>query len=289
MKTTIFLLIIALYSLSFAQTPIKADITENATEQIVRIVGAVDSLTTYFTDPPAHFNGFINDSTISLAYAKKDSSVKGKPKITVIAQVDYGNGLWFNTDTMFVADSLETAVSGAKTITKIGQQYRFLIIGSAGNRRDAQIDLVFYCKKRDIAKNFSVTIVGNFDSTLYNSKALTLAQLTYYALKGDTTTFLAYVKALFAYKLSISDSTTFLAYIKALDSHRLSYSDSTTFLAYIKAIANHKQDNVLTSDSTLAPSGGIFIGSDYTVKVKRRLWDYDRMIFNYIYGIKPKF
>ena len=146
MKIILFLL--ALVAITYAQTPIGTTATQKTDEQILAIYGNIDSLNTYFSDPSISFNGFINDTTIALAYFKRLNSVKGVPKVTVILQCDYGNGNWQTSDTLFKADSIETVIMGTKTISKIAPKYRVYIVGTAGNRRDTMLDLVLYSERR---------------------------------------------------------------------------------------------------------------------------------------------
>ena len=79
--------------------------------------------------------------TIPVYQYKTFSSAAAKPKIKLVRQ-EYRLGTWTDVKTYYTSDSTETNYVSMGLDTLRATNSRFLIMGAAGNRADAQIKMI---------------------------------------------------------------------------------------------------------------------------------------------------
>lgn len=110
------------------------------------LVDSVGSTTTNsFTLAPYDAESFV---TYPVSYGKMITSA-GMPRVSVYVDGSYGFSTWATVDTLFTSDSLTTFASGTFDLSnKHFPYYRLRVIGTAGNRKDAVLNLVLYKPKK---------------------------------------------------------------------------------------------------------------------------------------------
>jgi hypothetical protein len=152
--TIIFLMACCSVTPAFAQgftTNAEVSWGEDDNGQVFRFVATIDSLNTY-TSKAFYLSEYDGESLFSypVAYGKVASSVVGVPKIKSIIQGTYGDGNWFNVDTLSTSDSVETYNTGTVDLNnRKCLAYRIEISGVTTNPGDTIYTLSLYAYRRE--------------------------------------------------------------------------------------------------------------------------------------------
>lgn len=149
-KFTVIMAFIAIFcGVSFSQI-VKSEASKiNNDNNIFTFKVMVDSLNTYTTSAftLSHFDAesFV---TYPLSYGKLLSST-GLPKVSVYIDGSYGFATWGVVDTIMTTDSIKTYKIGTLDLNNNHcPWYRLRVVGTTGNRRNTNLDIVLYAPKK---------------------------------------------------------------------------------------------------------------------------------------------